>query len=497
MMLTQLADEGEERWPEIWSQSQSRIRILMLCRRKERQLLEVHGDLIDHDHPAFGIFYRPRETSELIKEQGFDPRSASFQILDIATTDLGKWVQHLITNEKWVRSMTEILPIPMNLRVGLTRSFEGYSIPCFRHPDLPKLERLHLPIPAESIVGKAYVSIPRLSAVDVASRHGAEILAKAGTQSIQSEVEIPTKEVESVPIPITQPKVPLSTDPIVEVASHSTPSDSIQVAEENTTIPNVNDTPNSRQHDISEMSNALSALADGQDNDETNDETTLIDGFSEELLASVTHSAGENDGEKSPSATPSITPNDDASATQEQAEITVEASEVSLPEDAETPEINLVFPEFDSDFKGSDHSNNSPSAPSGPPSAPPSGPPSPPPTGPPSAPPSGPPSAPPSGPPSPPPTGPPSAPPTGPPSPPPTGPPSPPPTGPPSPPPSAPQTFAETPEGDFRKVVSNLLNDGIPASEITDQAEFHSVSEVATASGVDTWSIFLELTGAT
>jgi hypothetical protein len=42
-----------------------------------------------------------------------------------------------------------------------------------------------------------------------------------------------------------------------------------------------------------------------------------------------------------------------------------------------------------------------------------------------------------------------------------------------------------------------LLNDGIPASEITDQAEFHSVSEVATASGVDTWSIFLELTGAT
>ena len=282
-------------------------------------------------------------------------------------------------------------------------------------------------------------------------------------------------------IPITQPKVPLSTDPIVEVASHSTPSDSIQVAEENTTIPNVNDTPNSRQHDISEMSNALSALADGQDNDETNDETTLIDGFSEELLASVTHSAGENDGEKSPSATPSITPNDDASATQEQAEITVEASEVSLPEDAETPEINLVFPEFDSDFKGSDHSNNSPSAPSGPPSAPPSGPPSPPPTGPPSAPPSGPPSPPPTGPPSPPPTGPPSA----------------PLTGPPSPPPSAPQTFAETPEGDFRKVVSNLLNDGIPASEITDQAEFHSVSEVATASGVDTWSIFLELTGAT
>ena len=54
----------------------------------------------------------------------------------------------------------------------------------------------------------------------------------------------------------------------------------------------------------------------------------------------------------------------------------------------------------------------------------------------------------------------------------------------------------ESPEGDFRKIVSDLLAGGIPANEITDHAEFQQVSEVAIAAGVDTWSIFLEISGA-
>jgi hypothetical protein len=36
----------------------------------------------------------------------------------------------------------------------------------------------------------------------------------------------------------------------------------------------------------------------------------------------------------------------------------------------------------------------------------------------------------------------------------------------------------------------------VPATEIMDNPEFQKVSEVATAAGADTWSIFLEISGA-
>jgi hypothetical protein len=36
----------------------------------------------------------------------------------------------------------------------------------------------------------------------------------------------------------------------------------------------------------------------------------------------------------------------------------------------------------------------------------------------------------------------------------------------------------------------------VPATEIMDNQEFQKVSEVAIAAGVDTWSIFLEISGA-
>ena len=92
-----------------------------------------------------------------------------------------------------------------------------------------------------------------------------------------------------------------------------------------------------------------------------------------------------------------------------------------------------------------------------------------------------------------------SGPPSGPPAEAPSSPPSGPPSGPPSTPnrpPTSPPSSDESPIGEFRKVVAGLLADGIPATDIMDNPEFQKVSEVATAAGVDTWSIFLEISGA-
>ncbi|MBT4408028.1 MAG: hypothetical protein HOC79_09190, partial [Euryarchaeota archaeon] len=206
MTITQLTDEGNQRWPGVWSSEQSRVLILLLCKRKERKLLEVHGDMVDHDHPVFGLFYRPRETTDLLKEQGFDHRTASFELVEIATSDLGAWLQHLVTNDKWVRSMTTLTPVPAGYQVGMTRGFEKMNIPCFRHPELSPLDTFHLPMPPRSIVGKAFVSIPRLGAEELAKRRGSEAVVRDGTASVSDKYAIaqPTTDGSSegaVPLP--------------------------------------------------------------------------------------------------------------------------------------------------------------------------------------------------------------------------------------------------------------------------------------------------------
>ena len=75
MTFQQLKDEANSRWKEIWDGSAARLDIMLLCPRKERKLLELHGDMIDHGQPVMGIFHRPRVEAELISEQGFDPKS--------------------------------------------------------------------------------------------------------------------------------------------------------------------------------------------------------------------------------------------------------------------------------------------------------------------------------------------------------------------------------------------------------------------------------------
>ena len=152
MTFQQLKDEANSRWKEIWDGNAARLEIMLLCPRKERKLLELHGDMIDHGQPVMGIFHRPRAEAELISEQGFDPKSASFQFVNISNADMGPWMQQLVTQEGWLRSTVEIAPVPFTLDIPNQRPFEKHSILCFRHPSLPPLEKV-LPALSNPCIG--------------------------------------------------------------------------------------------------------------------------------------------------------------------------------------------------------------------------------------------------------------------------------------------------------------------------------------------------------
>ena len=196
MTFQQLKDEANSRWQEIWDDGAARLEIMLLCPRKERKLLELHGDMIDHGQPVMGIFHRPRAEAELISEQGFDPRSASFQFVNISNADMGPWMQQLVTQEGWLRSTVEIAPVPFTLDIPNQRPFEKHSILCFRHPSLPPLDKYFLPYPIHALIGKAFVSLPRRQAAELA-RQQAEILGVGLAKPEPEIVEVP--EVEAAP----------------------------------------------------------------------------------------------------------------------------------------------------------------------------------------------------------------------------------------------------------------------------------------------------------
>ena len=161
--------------------------------------MELHGDMIDHGQPVMGIFHRPRGAEELLAEQGFDHRDASFQFVNIANSDLGPWMQQLVTQEGWKRSTIEVHPTPFAMDIPNQRPFEKHNILCFRHPSLPDLDRYFLPYPIFALVGKAFVSLPRRQAAELA-RQQAEILGVGLSKPEPEIVEVPVVE------PVLQPE---------------------------------------------------------------------------------------------------------------------------------------------------------------------------------------------------------------------------------------------------------------------------------------------------
>ena len=201
-----LLSEAGERWHDIFDAEALRMQVMLICPRKERKILEMHGDMVEHGQPVIGVFHRPRAEAHLLEEQGLNPRDASFEFLDLATTDLGPWMQHMIANEKWVRGSISIQPVPFSVDVPAQRAFENITMICFRHPSLPAIERYYLPFPPTSIPNKCFVSLPRRQAAELA-RQQAEILGvgRAAERATPEPVHV-EEQVHVAPVPVQAPQ---------------------------------------------------------------------------------------------------------------------------------------------------------------------------------------------------------------------------------------------------------------------------------------------------
>ena len=236
MTIGQLMNEAAARYGEIWDPHATRMTLLLLCPRKERKMMELHGDMIDHGQPVISVFHRPRAEAHLLEAQGFDPRAASFMFVNIATADMGPWMQQLVNNEGWLRNSIQLASTPFSVGLPSQRPFEAMQTLCFRHPSLPAREQYYLPFPAESLPGKCFVSLPRRAAAEMA-RQQAEVLGvgrlEKPTPPEPEPVPEPVVEVEAEPIPEAPPEpeppapepvaVPLPAAPASEPAEDSVP----------------------------------------------------------------------------------------------------------------------------------------------------------------------------------------------------------------------------------------------------------------------------------
>ena len=236
MTIGQLMNEAAARYGEIWDPHATRMTLLLLCPRKERKMMELHGDMIDHGQPVVSVFHRPRAEAHLLEAQGFDPRAASFMFVNIATADMGPWMQQLVNNEGWLRNSIQLASTPFSVGLPSQRPFEAMQTLCFRHPSLPALEQYYLPFPAESLPGKCFVSLPRRAAAEMA-RQQAEVLGVGRLEKPAppepEPVPEPVVEVEAEPTPEAPPEpeppapepvaVPLPAGPASEPAENSVP----------------------------------------------------------------------------------------------------------------------------------------------------------------------------------------------------------------------------------------------------------------------------------
>ena len=200
MTIGQLIVEADDRWGEMWDEDATRLKILLILPRKQRKLLELHGDMVEHGQPVLTVFHRPRAEATLLEEQGLDTRDASFQFVDLATPDMGPWLQHLITNEGWLRGTIEVSPVPFSMGLPNQRAFESERMLCFRHPSLPAIENYYLPFPPSSIPGKCYVSLPRRQAAELA-RQQAEVLGVGRLQKKINITEVEPTAIQNVAAP--------------------------------------------------------------------------------------------------------------------------------------------------------------------------------------------------------------------------------------------------------------------------------------------------------
>jgi hypothetical protein len=174
-----------------WKQYGARTRIMMLGARADRHALRNHGRTVAIEESAVSVFHRPRTEREDIEAIGLDHALASFQFVDVAMADLGRWMQPLI-GQGWVRGEVQIVP-------SSGSSFDDENWACFHHPAIPLPEQIPLSESPSSMARKAFVTHPG-PILDVASDSAMEDLAA----SMISEISQTMDEEEPAPAPVEE-----------------------------------------------------------------------------------------------------------------------------------------------------------------------------------------------------------------------------------------------------------------------------------------------------
>ena len=195
----------------------------MLGARADRHALRNHGRTVAIEDSDVSVFHRPREESMEIEAFGLDHTIASFQFVDVAMADLGRWMQPLI-GQGWIRGELHITP-------ANDASFEDENWACFHHPAIQLPEQIPLSESPAAMARKAFVTHPGPILDDVSDSAMENLAASMMGQITQSveeevaEVEQPAPVEETVvesapaaePIPMTEEELP----PVVEAQPES------------------------------------------------------------------------------------------------------------------------------------------------------------------------------------------------------------------------------------------------------------------------------------
>lgn len=228
--LKQLIEEAPIRWPTLWDEAVERTNCLVLLPRKSRPEMEQHGFFVEHKHPIFGLFYRPRDEANTLRSRGIDPLSASYQFLNIAVSDLGLWMNDLVSEHDYELTSTIIEPLPSTAISSIRLAFEAFEMRTYAHKSLDYFGSLPLVMPPSSLVSKAFLSIP-----DIVPIMQTKIEPKEENDELIQEVES-TPSVEKTP-PIEIPEDELQNQPISEeVKTTPTPR---AIVEEQKSLPGI------------------------------------------------------------------------------------------------------------------------------------------------------------------------------------------------------------------------------------------------------------------
>ena len=202
-----------------WDEYGPRTRIMMLGARADRLALRNHGRTVAIEESAVSVFHRPRAERSEIAAEGLDHAVASFQFVDVAMADLGRWMQPLI-GQGWTRSEVQIVP-------ANSASFEDETWACFHHPAIQLPEKIPFSESPASMARKAFVTHPGPildEASDSAMSNLAASMAEEITQSVDEEEtsdiepeeeseEESEPEAQTEPIPMTEEELPPVAEP--------------------------------------------------------------------------------------------------------------------------------------------------------------------------------------------------------------------------------------------------------------------------------------------